>query len=336
MRTGEQVARAARKSGEGELMEVAGTAVIKACENVAPPKKHPKVRENVEVLFVAIAAAMAIRAYFLQPFKIPTGSMQPTLYGITVQAEPAIKANNPLATIANMVLFGEKHSVVPAKTSGFVRTINNGTKFDLQATKSQSEAIFFINNLPHKVPINLWHEQEKHFLQSVANRYIKEGEILFDGIIKSGDYILVNRIKYNFVRPKRGDIAVFDTRELTHPQVRKDAYYIKRMVGLPGETISIAPKYLLINGEKPTDPRFDKLFNNPKYNGYQFGGGDAKIRKLGDSMKLGNDEYLFFGDNTLNSLDGRYFGAVNRRQILGPAFFVCWPFDRAGFADANH
>jgi signal peptidase I len=83
LRTGEQVARAVRKSGAGELMETAGEAVIEACEKVAPPKKHAKICENVEVLFVAVAAAMAIRAYFFQPFKIPTGSMQP-LYTVSL------------------------------------------------------------------------------------------------------------------------------------------------------------------------------------------------------------------------------------------------------------
>lgn len=332
LHSNEKAACEARKGRESGKIEDAGSAVIKACEKVASPRRHPKVRENVEVLFVAIAAAMAIRAYFFQPFKIPTGSMQPTLYGITVKNDPAIKSDNFLASVANMVLFGERRDVVVAKTSGSLRTSNFGTMLDLQTDKSQSHAIFFINNVPHKVPMNLWHAQRDR-LALFANRYIQEGEILFNGVLKSGDYILVNRIKYNFIRPKRGDIVVFDTRELKHSQVRKDAYYIKRMVGLPGETISIAPKYLHVNGKIPTDSRFDKLFNNPKYNGYQFGGGDAKIRKIGDAITLADDEYLFFGDNTDNSLDGRYFGAVNHRQILGPAFFVCWPFDRAGFAD---
>jgi signal peptidase I len=189
--------------------------------------------------------------------------------------------------------------------------------------------------------MSLWHEQAGNFmsLAKKENGYIHKGEILFDGTLKSGDYILVNRIKYNFVRPKRGDIAVFDTRELTHPQVRKDAYYIKRMVGLPGETISVSPPYLLVNGKKPTDPRFDKIFNNKNYNGYVLGNPDIHpvlISKPGDSITTAEDQYLFFGDNTDMSLDGRYFGPVNRRQILGPAFFVCWPLDRAGFAEISH
>jgi len=334
LRTGEQVARAARKSGEGELMQKAGEAVIKTCEKVAPPKKHPKIRENVEVLFVAIAAAMAIRAYFFQPFKIPTGSMQPTLYGITIQQEPTIKSDNPLANIANLIFFGERYKIVRAEVDGRIRTQMgaDGLPHLYGQINSDETSTLYIGNVAHRVPNKLI-----PFCRFGVD--LKAGDPMVQGVLKSGDYILVNRIKYNFFRPKRGDIAVFDTRELTHPQVRKDAYYIKRMVGLPGETISVAPPYLLVNGQKPTDSRFDKIFNNPHYDGYQFADSrsvpPALIGKPGDSITIADDQYLFFGDNTRQSLDGRYFGSVNRRQILGPAFFVCWPFDRAGFAEKN-
>ncbi|MFA6174649.1 MAG: signal peptidase I [Kiritimatiellales bacterium] len=331
----EKAAREVRKGREGALMETAGAAIIKACEKVAPPRRHPKVRENVEVLFVAVAAAMAIRAYFFQPFKIPTGSMQPTLYGITIKEEPTIKSGNPLAVVANLVLFGERFQVVRAKADGRIRTTAgaDGLPRLYGQINSDETSTVYIGDVPHRIPNKLI-----PFCRFGEN--LKTGDAIVQGVVKSGDYILVNRIKYNFIRPKRGDIAVFDTRELTHPQVRKDAYYIKRMVGLPGETISVAPKYLLINGEKPTDPRFDKIFNDGKYKGYQFGDSRSVpsplIGKLGDSITTAADQYLFFGDNTLNSLDGRYFGPVNRRQILGPAFFVCWPFDRAGFAETSH
>jgi signal peptidase I len=352
LRTGELLARAASKSGEaafatgvgapqGEeegravLMETAGAAVLKVCEKVAPPKKHPKIRENVEVLFVAVAAAMAIRAYFFQPFKIPTGSMQPTLYGITIQAEPTIKSSHPLARVANMVFFGERFRTVQAKADGRIRTTMgaDGLPKLYGQINSDETSTLYISDVAHRVPNKLI-----PFCRFGEN--LKAGDPLVQGVVKSGDYILVNRIKYNFIRPKRGDIAVFDTRELTNPQVRKDAYYIKRMVGLPGETISVDPKALLVNGEKPTDPRFDKIFNDENYNGYVFGDSRAVppplIGKPGDSITLGSYQYLFFGDNTTQSLDGRYFGAVNRRQILGPAFFVCWPLDRAGLPEISH
>jgi len=343
--TEEKAVLAASKSRDIEVMGRVGDDLEKICLQVAPPRKHPKTRENIEVLFVAIGAAMAIRAYFFQPFKIPTGSMQPTLYGITVRQKPAIPGNNPISRIANLIFCGERHVTIRAKSSGSLRLNNYGTQMDLQTTKSQSKAIFFINNVPHKIPMNLWHDQKKAFRSLVMKNkeYFTEGEVLFDGIIKSGDYILVNRLKYNFIRPKRGDITVFDTRDLDHPQVRNNAYYIKRMVGLPGETISLAPKYLLVNGEKPADPRFNKVFNNDDYSGYVFGNTSLRptdsrplLGNPGDSIILENDEHLFFGDNTTMSLDGRYFGGVKRKRILGPAFFVCWPLDRAGFAEISH
>ncbi len=322
-----------------DLMETAGAALIKACEKVAPPRRHPKTRENVEVLFVAIAAAMAIHAYFFQPFRIPTGSMQPTLYGITLQENSALPPTNPLFRAVNLIFFGEKQEpVVKAKASGYIQTaFDKDGHRKLYAQPNPDETVtIYIGGIPHRVPFKFL---QKNLLR--IGEKIRVGEpVARSSVRKSGDYILVNRIKYNFVRPKRGDIAVFDTRALTHPTVRKDSYYIKRMVGLPGETISVDPKYLLVNGGKPNDPRFDKIFNNENYNGYQFGNPLAVptplLSQSGDSITLENDEYLFFGDNTGRSLDGRFFGGVKRKYIKGPAFFVCWPLDRAGFAETSH
>ncbi len=351
---GEDAARVVRKSGGLELMQRAGEALEKVCLKVAPPRKNPKTREWVEVLFVALGAAMAIRAYFFQPFKIPTGSMQPTLYGITIRTpEPTesdffpvrmaklfskgelfVQHDSPIERIAKTLMLGKPYTTRSAGT-GYIQTkqMQDGS---VQAAVyrdnfNNHNVIIHIGGTPQSIPGG--------FLQYCRfGEQLKKGEPLFKGIVKAGDYILVNRLKYNFIRPKRGDITVFDTRGLTHPGVRPDSYYIKRMVGLPGETLSVAPPYLLVNGKKPTNPRFDKIFNDTSYDGYTLG--DSRsiplIEKLGDSILLDQDEYLFFGDNTENSLDGRYFGAVNRKRILGSAFFVCMPFDRAGFAETSH
>jgi len=338
LRMAEELAHAARKSGKRELMTAAGNALEKICLKISPPRKHPKVREWVEVAFVALGAAMAIRAYFFQPFKIPTGSMQPTLYGITEGEATTISLDDPVSKVANRVLFGERHFAVRAKADGRIRTTLNydGTQKLYYQPNPDDTITIYISGVAHRIPIKL--VQYCRFGED-----IRAGESIVKKVIKSGDYILVNRLKYNFIRPKRGDITVFDTRDLTHPRVRDNAYYIKRMVGLPGETISVDPKFLLVNGEKPNDPRFDKVFYNDDYSGYLFGQSSnvpsdpvPLIGKPGDSITLAGDEYLFFGDNTSQSLDGRYFGAVKRKRILGPAFFVCWPFDRAGFAEISH
>ncbi|MFA5689015.1 MAG: signal peptidase I [Kiritimatiellales bacterium] len=336
----ETTGKKARREGDISKMSAAGDAIVVACGKIIPSKKHKKIRENVEVLFVAIAAAMGIRAYFFQPFKIPTGSMQPTLYGITLKNEPTIKASNPVVRIANFVLFGERVKTVTVKAYGRIQLeqdmYGNYRYYGQTSDTSGNNTFIYIGGIKHKIPNSMMEMVNE---QARIGKVFRAGDVIASKVMKSGDYILVNRMKYNFIRPRRGDIAVFDTRELTYPQVRKDAYYIKRLVGMPGETLNILPKYLYVNGEKLNDPKFEKIFNAPNYNGYQLAMSAPQrppLLRPEDSIMLKSDEYLFFGDNTDNSLDGRYFGAVNRRQVMGPAFFVCWPLDRAGFAETDH
>jgi signal peptidase I len=344
----ETLAKAARKGSDLDAMERAGTVVCGLCDKIAPPRLHAKVRENVEVLFVAIAAAMAIRAYFFQPFKIPTGSMQPTLYGIEVRE---VTEGESVALPVRMAKFFWKGEVFLGADTFFDRIakfIAVGKGYSEKATvdgmiqmRPDGMPAFFDNHDGGKT-VKILVGNTPHVVSAASAQYcrfgehIKKGESLLRGIAKAGDYILVNRMIYNFFPPKRGDIVVFDAEEATG----NAAYYIKRMVGLPGETISVEKPYLKVNGETPTDPRFDKLFNNTNYCGYVYGtfGAqmDPQIAKAGDTIELKDDEYLFFGDNTENSLDGRYFGGVKREHLLGTAFFVGLPFDRAGWAETVH
>jgi signal peptidase I len=350
LKTAEEAGKAARNGTDTDAMEAVGDVLCKLCEKVAPLQPQHKIRENVEVLFVAIAAAMAIRAYFFQPFKIPTGSMQPTLYGITVrlaeQGESAIlpvriarffwkgevylEENNLFDRIAKIITVGKDYSEF-AHADGYIRMRqDHGRVFpDYRDNFDGGKTItIYIGDTPHVV-------SQATVRYCRYGEYIRKGESLLRGVAKAGDYILVNRMKYNFFPPERGDIVVFDAKD-----VARDAYYIKRLVGLPGEIISIDQPYLLADGQKPADPRFEKIFLNEKYNGYVYGtpaaGQVPKIGKQGDSIQLADDEFLFFGDNTINSLDGRYFGGVKRERILGTAFFVGMPFDRAGFVETVH
>ncbi len=346
----EKATRVARQGRDVELMQGAGEALEKVCLKVAPPRKHPKYREWTEVLFVALGAAMAIRAYFFQPFKIPTGSMQPTLYGITMRQQteeestafPArlirliskgevfVQYDSPLDRFAKKMFIGEPYTIRSTAT-GTIQTrhlANGEVKLILRDNFNPAMATIFVGNTPQSVP--------KALIQHCRfGEQIRAGEPLLKGIAKAGDYILVNRMKYNFMRPKRGDIVVFDARDVT-----RDAYYIKRMVGLPNETISLNPPYLLVDGEKPADLRFDKIFNHGNYSGYVFASPGCAtpplIANAEDSIVLGDRDYLFFGDNTVNSLDGRYFGTVKQKRLLGSAFFVGMPLDRAGFAETSH
>jgi len=350
LRQSEEMGKAAYKKSDPKLMESAGNLLCDLCEKIAPPRPQHKIRENVEVLFVAIAAAMAIRAYFFQPFKIPTGSMQPTLYGITARPMEQGESEILPARIAKFFWKGEVFMNHDTIFDRIAKLVAVGKGYNI---KAQADGYIQLHQTTHGIePVyrdNFDHGNVKtivigNTLQQVPEatlkycrygEYIRKGESLLRGVAKAGDYILVNRMKYNFVPPKRGDIVVFDAKD-----VARDAYYIKRMVGLPSETISVAPPYLMVNGKTPTDPRFEKLFSNEQYAGYVYGmfgvGTDPLIAKAEDSIQLADDEYLFFGDNTKNSLDGRYFGGVDRDRILGSAFFVGLPLDRAGRAETVH
>ena len=124
--------------------------------------------------------------------------------------------------------------------------------------------------------------------------------------LDDGDRILVDRIRYRIVKPKRNDIIVFC--QDSNPD-RKDAFYnVKRIVGLPGETIQIKNGGIFINGEEMTEAvNVDRMM----------------IAGLATyEVKLGDDEYFVLGDSRNSSEDSRYasIGNVKRSEIIGYAW----------------
>ena len=133
-------------------------------------------------------------------------------------------------------------------------------------------------------------------------------------VLKNADKVLVNRIVYNASSPKRGDIIVFKPKgnESSH-------YYMKRIVGLPGETVQIVENRIYINGEK-----LEEDYTTTKID-------TAGI--AAEKVKLGGDEYFVMGDNRKNSEDSRSadIGVVKRSYIYGKAWFVVSPKKNFGF-----
>ena len=158
---------------------------------------------------------------------------------------------------------------------------------------------------------------------------VQAGQLIASGRVRQGDHIFVNKVQYNLVRPKRGQIIVFDTNYIPEKErlgIRADTFYIKRLVGLPGESISIRDRHLVVDGTPIAEPfPFRRLLEDPAYHGYVTRPG-SRLNREDAEIQLGEKQFLPFGDNTTSSLDGRYFGPVTEQALVGPSFFVYWPF----------
>lgn len=131
-------------------------------------------------------------------------------------------------------------------------------------------------------------------------------------VLLNGDRIMVNSLSYQISSPKRYDIIVFHKTEKNGDKVE----YIKRIIGLPGETIQIADGKIYVNDKELKDLKISEKIVNP---------GLAK-----EKIKLDYDEYFVIGDNVNNSEDSRSNTVANVKlnEIEGKVWLVLWPFAR--------
>lgn len=187
-------------------------------------KKYSAIREWIESIVIAFVLAMFIRTFFIQAFKIPSGSMRPTL------------------------LEGDRL---------MVNKIRYGPKIPFTKDK----------RLP------------------------------------------------GLTKPQRGDVIVF-----VYP-VDPSRDFIKRLVGLPGETVEIREGDIYVDGKRVEDPRIRDTFY---YNRGEYG-------KEGDAVTVPEGHYFVLGDNSGSSSDGRFWGFVPEENVIGRAEMIYWPFNRMRF-----
>lgn len=310
-----------------DRLEAACEAAAAAAERLLPPRPFPKWRENVEVLVVAISLAMACRTYFVQPFKIPTGSMQPTLNGVTAWPQEGRRWYDvPPASLVNLALFGERYVEVRARNSG--RLEYAGNMNDQYVLRIGAELYpLWIAMKPDSPFFNPDPDKSMKLRFKLGDR-VEAGQLIASGRVRQGDHVFVNKVANNFARPQRGQVVVFDTNYIPEKErlgIRPDSFYIKRLVGLPGETVSIRDRHLVVDGRPVTEPfPFRRLTTDPRYRGY-VPRPHSRLPEEGAEIRLGDKQFLPFGDNTYSSLDGRYFGPVSEQALVGPSFFVYWP-----------
>lgn len=125
----------------------------------------------------------------------------------------------------------------------------------------------------------------------------------------TGDYLIVDEISYRFLSPQRGDVIVF---KYPHDPSKR---YIKRVIGLPGETLEIKDGKVMIFNEKGTE-----VLNESTYL-------PSGTQTLGNiKVTLSESEYFVLGDNRSVSSDSRRWGTLPRNDIIGRVLFRAWPF----------
>lgn len=121
------------------------------------------------------------------------------------------------------------------------------------------------------------------------------------------EYILVDKLSYRWREPTRGDVVVF------HPPERQDNF-IKRIIGLPGETITIQDNQVTVDGQ-------------PVAEAYIAPSGGASRDLPNTTYRVGSDEYFVLGDNRNYSKDSREIGPIGRKRIIGRAWLILFPLD---------
>ena len=127
------------------------------------------------------------------------------------------------------------------------------------------------------------------------------------------DRVLACRFCYHFWNPKRGDIIVFKTPPLAALRCGAGGTFVKRMIGLPGDTWEERQGYVYINGKRLNEPYIQR--------------GRRDDRTIA-AMKIPPDHYFMMGDNRASSCDSRSWGTVPRKNLIGEVFATYWPPNR--------
>ncbi len=390
--TGEVKARLAEKADAGKLklsleklegvLRTTGGSIYPASSLV----------ENVEFFLVAAIVILGLRAYFVQPFKIPTNSMWPSYYGMTHELFTAGEEPGVVGRAARLVAFGATHFAAEAPRAGEVMIPVNrdlrvpysevtGRTLGVVPTRRR-EYTFMVDGAPTTLQVPFEFNLDRVLEDAYAGagggdladfvqrqvramgrepqssvisvtlggrRYdqrvfwipvgkqVKTGEPVLSFDILTGDLLFVDRFTYNFFPPKVGQGFVFKTDNIDSPrmkdrngeQVRQ--YYIKRLVGGPGDRLEIRPSAagagaLFRNGAPITGA--DAFAANAKradrYPGYAAAG----LLDTGRTAEVPKDSYMALGDNSPHSEDSRFWGYIPEKDVVGRPLLIYYPFSK--------
>lgn len=353
---------------------------------------YPKggLADNIEFFLAAAIVILGIRAYFVQPFKIPTNSMWPTYFGMKheVFLDPKT-APGPVERVFRLAAFGATRREVVAPVAGELKipvvpvrddrvavptySLVNGRKWLVVPTQLK-EYTLFVGDAPVKfrVPADFdfdtlvldtflngriegkeaftalqragrIEEQYIEFNEGGRRRSVRvpvlrtgqrveRGEVAFSFDVLTGDQLFVDRFSNHFFRPRVGEGFVFRTGNI--PLIGMDQYYIKRLVGTPGDKIEIREPVLYRNGAPIAGA--EAFARNAQrlglYRGYKNGDSpwekNLGLLRAGEPLTVPEHNFFALGDNSYNSADGRVWGYVPAKDAVGRPLFIYYPFTK--------
>ena len=312
-------------------------AVAKAQKDyiALPLPRRGKMYAFLDLIFVVGLVAFGLRGLFFQPFRIPTGSMQPTLYGVHHQRFED-NANPGFGKIPGFL-----HNLVFGCTSA--ELTNGSRRWSVTGMEKVSGRIVDLTMLTgdsgrYILPGN--ERQVLDYSKLSEKSTFAPGEKISSGVVSLGDHLFVERVSIYLCPPRRGDVIVFNTEGLQVDGLPLAAtggyYYIKRLAALPGDTVKIQDNQLYVRpaGEEEffriqeIAGAFEKVYSGKGgYHGHLSAMGN-QLFAYGEEYTVPENHYLMLGDNSQFSMDSRYFGVVPEKNLIGRAWLVFYPFSR--------
>jgi signal peptidase I len=322
--------RQALRARSPERVRAMEKPLLQELGRLDPDTKHRSITDNVELVLVAVVLALSIRAFFLQPFKIPTGSMQPTLNGV-IAKRMTDPPPNPILRTAQFLAIGRTYEDVVCGENGDsiieIRPAKVHVLWEGSSIVMRSGRVYQVGITP---------EVLRYQLRVGEGQRFNQGQPILRAYADLGDQLFVDRCSYNFRLPHRSDVFVFKTNNILGIPPTPDGtsqHYIKRLAGVPGDKLRIQAPDLYINGQLANSPGFKRVESQQNgYTGYTNDRPDLQsMMYLGTpnaAVDVPEHSYFALGDNSANSLDSRYWGFVPEENVVGRGLFVYWPFTR--------
>ncbi len=337
--------------------------------------------ENIEFFLVAAIVILGLRAYFVQPFKIPTNSMWPTYHGMTHELHAEGEKPGLVTRAGRFLAFGAVGYSAVAQADGEVlMPVTPDLNFIYQTKSSRTLLVFpgtvreytFLvggetttlqvpgdfdlervleerlgvgvrglrasindrlskNGMRPESSVMTFRRNGQEFNQRVywvpIGLTARRGESFLDFDIETGDLLFVDRFTYQFFPPKVGQAFVFRTGNI--PALKSsegEKYFVKRLVGAPGDQMEIRQPALWRNGAPASGAA---AFNanatrEDRYPGYVNGG----LLEAGETATVPAHHYMALGDNSPLSHDSRYWGFVPDHDVVGKPLFIYYPLTR--------